>query len=219
MYLTCYNHYDKVKDIKKRTIQQLNKRKPMKNPNEHIQLYYVNEGTFNNEGKFVKTPGTHPVATIALAWQMPSGNNAVPIEIARGIAICGKNDQFSRIEGRKLAISRARHALYGKESNGPICDGGSSNRFVDCLTEQFPECNETMFDGEFTMSSEAFAELAPHEEKLIAIYMEKISLASTSEEAKETDMFQKAVEVCKVAKATKATKATKTVVKKAKAKA
>ena len=85
---------------------------------------------------------------------------AVPIEIARGIAICGKNDQFSRIEGRKLAISRARHALYGKESNGPICDGGSSNRFFDCLTEQFPECNETMFEGEFTMSSEAFAELA-----------------------------------------------------------
>jgi hypothetical protein len=158
----------------------------MKNPNEHIQLYYVNEGTFNNEGKFVKTPGTHPVATIALAWLMKSGGS--PSTVARGIAICGKNEQFSRAEGRKWAIKRARMALYTQSSMFDFEDGGTTNHFWNCFIGQFPDYN-----GEICMKSESDAILTTNEKRLLDIYMDKIVsvLKSTDKAIKAADKTPK----------------------------
>lgn len=71
--------------------------------NENIQIYYIHNGKVEN-GVFVKTPNHPPVATVALLM--------ADKKIARGVAICSVNDNFSRQEGRKRAIGRARKALY-----------------------------------------------------------------------------------------------------------
>lgn len=209
----------------------------MKKPNEHIQLYYVKEGNFNdNSREFVKTPGTHPVATIALAWVMPiNGLTLRQTVIARGIAICSKDDQFSRATGRKVAIKRARQALYTGKSSLVISQGSASDHFFDCLTEQFPGCDEIEFEDAFTMLSGACVKLAPHEDKLIDIYMDKFlhgrtdltksskTTASTSSVYMDKPLCAKE-NVTKLSKtgesaSTRAVKAVKAMVKKAEAKA
>ncbi len=152
----------------------------MKNKNEHIQLYYVNEGKTGADGKFVKTPGTHPVATIALVWLMDETDPfvSVPHCVARGVAICGKTEQFSRGEGRKWAIKRARQALYRDTSSWSLDEGGTTDHFWDCLHEQFGD------HGEITMRSENDVYLTANEKRLLDIYMEKLVTPKSTDSVK-----------------------------------
>ena len=122
----------------------------MKNKNENIQIYYVYDGIYKYN-KFTKGKDLPPVATVALVWHSDDIHN-----VARGIAVCSKSDQFSRAVGRKIAIKRARQAFYKNESSLKIpfynedqmsylrIYNNQMRYFLRCFKEQFQNDDECL---------------------------------------------------------------------------
>lgn len=142
----------------------------MKNKNEHIQIYYVKEGSWSN-GKFVKTPGTSPIAAVALVWQDVAFESLEFTEVARGIYLPQFGEQFCRASARKYAIGRARKALYCRITSKAFDPRhGVAKRFCDCYATQFDE-----IELDICSTAEHLATLTDYELNLIRIHYDKLN--------------------------------------------
>lgn len=141
----------------------------MKNKNEHIQVYYVKQG-IHADGKFTKTPGTSPVAAVALVWKEGDVTHEGKQVFARGIYLPQFGEQFCRASCRKYAISRARKALYAEVDRHSFDSWhGIGKRFLDCYANQFGDI------GDLHSTGKAFVQLTPYEDTLIRIHYDKLN--------------------------------------------
>ena len=143
----------------------------MKNKNEHIQIYYVKEGSRSN-GQFMKAYGTSPIAAVALVWQDGAFDGGLEFhDIARGIYLPQFGEQFCRASARKYAIGRARKALYCRLTNSAFDPRhGVAKRFLDCYITQFDE-----IELDICSTAEHLATLTDYEKKLIRIHYDKLN--------------------------------------------